>query len=209
MSEDLILCKDSLNYLAEQDDHSLPTVVTGIPDFAETCYKTIKEYTDFIEEFCSLIFRKTKKNKYVLFQFMDRKHRGRWISKQYHIIKSAMEKKCPLRFHKIILVREVGKRHLQRPTYQHFLCFSSQQGPGQCTADVIDGIKRDGYCNGHTIRGIEEALDFLDKYDRDKFILDPFCGRGSVLKRAKLRGYKVIGIDIDPKQVQATKTLLL
>lgn len=210
MENEEILCKDSLVWLREQPDNSLPSIITGLPDLSSFSdhNKNVKEYTNFIEEICSLIFQKVKLNKYVIFQITDRKFRSAWISKQYFVIKQAMRHNCPLRFHKIILLRGVGKSHIHRPTYQHYLCFSHQMGSGRCTPDVFDGMARDGYNQGHTIKGIEEALDFLDKYDRDKYVLDPFVGRGSVLKRAKLRGYRVLGIDIDPECCQASKTLL-
>jgi site-specific DNA-methyltransferase (adenine-specific) len=39
-------------------------------------------------------------------------------------------------------------------------------------------------------------------------VLDPFCGSGTTLKVAKLKGYNYIGIDINPEYVQIANEIL-
>lgn len=202
-----ILCQDSLKWLNEQNDDSLSHIVTGIPDYDETPYKTIDKYLDFVMKTCKLIFDKVKKENYCIFMITDRKYNKTWIDKSFYIQYVAHQLNIPLRWHKIILLRSVGSIHIQRPTYQHMLCFSYLGGPGEAMADVIECGKKN-YKNSNCTNGTKQSIEFIKRYSKDLSIIDPFVGRGSILLEAKNNGFSGIGIDIDPKQCEITSKIL-
>ena len=117
-----IICADALKWLAKQKDHSLDNIVTGIPDLDEV-NKPHQAYLNFFEKATKLIFQKAKPTSYVIFMVTDRKYQKTWIDKSFLIQTVANQQEIPLRWHKIILLRPVGSTHIQRPTYQHYLCF--------------------------------------------------------------------------------------
>ena len=199
-----ILCKDALLWLEEQPDHSLDNIITGIPDMNEVDM-SMEDYTQFFIKAVQLIFQKVKPVSYVIFMVTDRKYKGTWFDKSFLIQQHASS----LKWHKIILLRDVGKIHIQRPTYQHYLCFSASSGPGNATPDVIYGGKR-SYANGACLPALEHAVSFIKRYAPHQFIIDPFVGRGSTLQEAKKQNIPGLGIDLNPTQCEfANKNLCL
>tara|TARA_R100001163_G_C5068378_1_gene208534 strand:+ start:8467 stop:9330 length:864 start_codon:yes stop_codon:yes gene_type:complete len=201
-----IICQDALKYLAAAKTASLPNIVTGIPDLDEVGM-TSANYMNFFKKSVDLLFTKVHPDSYIIFMVTDRKHNKQWIDKSFHIQKSAYEHDIPLRWHKIILLRPVGSTHIQRPAYQHYLCFSKNSGPGEATPDVMLCGKK-AYKNASCPAGTEHAIQFIKRYSKNNIILDPFVGRGTVLKIAQDHGFDGIGIDKDHKQCNMARKLL-
>lgn len=59
---------------------------------------------------------------------------------------------------------------------------------------------KQGYSEDLVLKIIEEA-----KPNKDSFILDPFCGVGTTNLTSQSKGYRSIGIDVNPMAVLATK----
>lgn len=201
-----IICSDALLWLKKQKNNSLPNIVTGIPDLDEVGM-THHNYLSFFKKSVDLIFSKIHPKSYSIFMITDRKVNKQWIDKSFLIQQSALSHNIPLRWHKIVLLRPVDSTHIQRPTYQHFLCFSKDSGPGEATPDVILCGKK-SYKNASCPIPTKHAIDFLKLYSNWDTIIDPFVGRGTVLLEAKKGGFNGIGIDIDPKQCSETKKVL-
>lgn len=202
-----IICADALKWLAKQKKHSLENIVTGIPDLDELKL-TQTNYLKFFEKSVDLIFQKLHPKSYALFMVTDRKYQKTWIDKAYHIQKIAEKHKIPLRWHKLILLRPVDSTHIQRPTYQHYLCFSKESGPGEATPDVIMCGKKI-YKNASCPNGTQHAISFLKRYSHFDTIIDPFVGRGTTLIEAqKQGGFSGIGVDLDPKQCTIARKAL-
>jgi len=206
MSKFQIICSDALKWLAHQKDNSLPDIVTGIPDLDEVGM-THPKYLTFFKKSVNLIFQKLNPKSYAIFMITDRKFNKHWIDKGFLIQESAQNNNIPLRWHKIILLRPVDSTHIQRPTYQHYLCFSKESGPGEATPDVMFCGKK-VYKNASCPLATAHAINFLKLYSHFDTVIDPFVGRGTVLKEAQKRGLKGIGIDIDPKQCKETEQIL-
>jgi len=206
MGEFQVICQNALTWLSVQPDHSLGNVVTGIPDLDETPY-SLANYQKFVQKAVKLIFKKVAKNGYCLFMNTDRKHQKTWIDKSFWIQQLAQEAKIPLKWHKIILLRPVNSTHIQRPTYQHYLCFSYQAGPGEATPDVFMCGKK-AYSNASCPNGVTHAMNFIKRYSNSDQVIDPFVGRGTVLKIAQDKGLSGIGIDLDRNQCRLTRQLL-
>ena len=201
-----IICQDALKYLKSARKNSLPNIVTGIPDMDEVSMNPAK-YLQFFKQSVDLIFDKVNPDSYVIFMVTDRKHQKRWIDKSFLIQQSAYEHQTPLRWHKIILLRPPDSTHIQRPTYQHYLCFSKNMGPGEATPDVMFCGKKT-YKNASCPEGTKHAILFLKRYAKTQHVLDPFVGRGTVLKIAQEHNFTGTGIDMDPKQCAAARSLL-
>lgn len=201
-----IINSDALKWLARQKDNSLPNIVTGIPDLDEVNMST-SNYITFFKKSINLIFKKLHPKSYAIFMMTDRKINKQWIDKSFFVQEAAHSHSIPLRWHKIILLRPVDSTHIQRPTYQHYLCFSKESGPGEATPDVMFCGKK-AYKNASCPLATAHAINFLKLYSHSNIIIDPFVGRGTTLLEAKKRGFHGIGIDIDPKQCKETEKLL-
>jgi len=95
---------------------------------------------------------------------------------------------------------------LRRPGYSHLLAFSRSGRPGAASPDVIEP-GRMIYPNAIGLHAAFVAVRFAAS--AASTIIDPFCGRGTVLAVAEVLGYRAIGVDIDSRQVDAARRLWL
>jgi DNA modification methylase len=200
-----IVCADAIKWLEKQADHSLPNVVTGICDLDEISLD-MTEYLKFFRKAADLICRKVKKDGYAIFIQTDRKYQRQWIDKSHLITNIALNNGLKMVWHKIVLLREVGRTDLHRPTYSHMLCYTVNGRPGAATPDVIPVSQR-SYKNATPIEAAGRAIRFIAKNSPNKGVVDPFVGRGTVVALANKAGLYAIGIDIDPAQAEHARKL--
>ena len=202
-----IICADSISYLNDRQDNVIDNFITGLPDMNEVSMD-IDAYIKFFRETAYLIFKKLSRTGYAIFIQTDRKINGEWFDKSYHLTDMAYKAGCKLRWHKIILQREVGKIHLQRPTYSHVLCYSYTSKPGKAFEDVIP-IGSKIYDNATPLNVAEKSVDFIlgNKFP-GKIVVDPFVGRGTVGIVCMKKGIQFLGIDIDKDQCAETEKAL-
>lgn len=202
-----IICADSLKWLQQQRNGSLPNIVTGICDHDEMNGYTMEQYQDFFVNVAELIFQKQMPGCYAIFIQTDRKWQRQWLDKSYILTRIARNNGYKTIWHKIVLHRPVNSTHLQRPTYAHMLCYSRDGTTGSATPDVLDDKGGKLYSNGTPLNAAKTALDFIARYSKVKDVLDPFVGQGTIAAIGESLGLNVIGIDIDSEQCRKAKTL--
>lgn len=210
-----LIIADSIKYLGGLRDHTIPCVVTGLPDIEELKLKSVDQYLQWFQSAAKLIFQKTSIDGYVFFIQTDRKIEGAWIDKSYYLTKVADNNGWRLMWHKLCLNRPVGSANLHRPTYSHILCYSINGRPGNGLPDVVEAEKTDRiYENSTPLVALDLVMKFLDE-KRNKLpksfdyqIVDPFVGRGSVIYMSLEYGFRSLGIDIDKQQIEYAQTLL-
>lgn len=227
-----IICQDTQIWLKQQPKESIGNIVTGICDLDEiinlnnnninnnknnknTKYGaknnqpfTIDRYKTFFSDIAEKLMAVTKPDGYCIFIQTDRKYEGQWIDKSYLLNKSAEKQGLRLLWHKIVLLREVGRTDLHRPTYSHMMCFSKKAKPGATFPDVIDVSKR-LYKNGTPSLAAETAIKFINQYSPHKIVVDPFVGQGTIPAYANAYGLDAIGIDIDPEQCKLAQNFYI
>lgn len=203
-------CGDALAWLAKQPDGSLPNVLTSLPDWSETKIKTRAAYEAWFVKAVDLILRKTNPKGYAIFLQTDRKTAGEWLAKDCLLQAGSEKAGVPLRWHKIVLRKQLNIVDTMRPTYSHLMAFSKRGRPGKASPDVIPFSART-YNNGMGVQATEYAVNFIKKHSGSKehTIVDPFSGRGTVLAVANNAGMRAIGVDILPSQCAASRKLRL
>jgi hypothetical protein len=209
-----IICQDSLKWLKEQPDNSIPNFVTGIPDLNEFGDNFDQgRYITLLNEIAKLILKKVKKDGYAIFIQTDRKINGQLIDKSYLLTHCAYECGFKLVWHKIVCQRDVGKKDLFRPTYSHFLCYTVHGSPGAAFEDVLP-VGGKLYENATPYNAALSAADFLSKQIKKQKnehpydVVDPFIGQGTIGIAALQKGLSFLGIDIDPEQCRLSQGLL-
>lgn len=211
-----ILCQDSLVWLKKQKDHSIKNVVTGIPDLNEIGDVSVDQYIDFFDQVAKLIFAKIKDDGYCIFIQTDRKYDGQLIDKSYILTHCAKQSGFKLVWHKIVCLRDIGKKDLFRPTYSHMLCYTKTGKPGQAFEDVIESggkLYENATPYNAALKSVEFIANQISKQkqspsDLHYDLIDCFVGQGTIGAVALKEGLSFLGIDIDPKQCQHTKDLL-
>ena len=201
-----IICADALVWLKGNRD--LGSIITSLPDMEETQHKDLGAYMDWFGDAAQQCFRSASEGHPIIFYQTDRLYKGRRLSKAFMLMTTAQSEYRELIWHKIILRRGVGKTDLRRPGYAHLLCFGDiKVKPGRPTPDVMraGGVV---YPNGSDIGAATAALQMALAHG--KAMVDPFCGRGTIPALAESMGFtEIIGVDIDPKQVEAARALRL
>lgn len=198
-----IICADALPWLA--DHPGLGAIVTSLPDAAEMGWDQVSWSSWFYRAATACLIA-TAPTAPTIFYQTDRKADGHLTSKAFLLMRAAHAAAIPLLWHKIVLRRQVGMVDLHRPGYTHLLAFSRQAGPGPATPDVI-APGRLLYPNAMNLTAAIRAVTFARR--SIDMIIDPFCGRGTVPAVAETLGCRAIGIDIDPDQCAAARSLRL
>lgn len=200
-----IICDDALEWMIRNRD--VGSIITSLPDMEETG-QTEDTYIDWFNEAAMQCFRSASNGHPIIFYQTDRLLKGRRLSKAFNLMWPAEELNYELVWHKIVLRRDVGKTDIRRPSYSHLLCFGDAKvKPGKPTPDVLH-TGGTLYPNGMGITAATVALQAAFRHGTA--VCDPFCGRGTVPALAERMGFeKIIGVDIDEKQVTAARALRL
>lgn len=198
-----VLCQDSIPWLASNMNRG--AIVTSLPDAAEM-EMPIHAWRDWFTAAAGACMISAGQSHAVIFYQTDRKIDGGIESKADLLFRAAQLAGCRTLWHKIALRRAVGATELFRPGFTHLIAFSRKARCGMATPDVFDrGATL--YLNGMGIMAAKVAIRFAQQTTTT--IIDPFCGRGTVLAVAEANDLEAIGIDIDPKQVEFARTLEL
>lgn len=196
-------CGDALAWLPKQT--GLDCIVTSIPEMEEVGLKAA-DYVGFFREAVQKCLSAVKDSGYVIFLQTDRKYKG-WMDKSYWCSDEAAKAGFTMMWHKIALRQAVGTSGLFRPTYSHMLCYSKKGKVGPVFPDVIErGAVT--YENAFGIEAVKAVLEYVKKQGA-KTVVDPFAGSGTTLALANAMGLKAIGVDIDPKQCEKARALVL
>lgn len=135
-----------------------------------------------------------------VFYVTDRRHIGAIVSKADMVFAAAGVAGYECLWHKIALRRDPGKIDLHRPTYSHLIAVGPPgTRPGRATPDVFDRGPV-SYPNGMGRHAAEVAVSFVAKHAKGSPVVNPYCGRGTILRAASDAGLGSVGIDIDREQ---------
>lgn len=194
-----IICADALVWMA--GTHTRGPVATSLPD-AEEIGISLVEWAEWFIRAATACMRIARDGDRVLFYQTDRKAGGKTLSKPELLFRAATDAGSSLLWHKIALRRGAGSIDLHRPGYTHLMAFGRNARPGTATPDVFEAGKP-VYKNGVGSIAARIMVDFAGVDDAP--IIDPFCGRGTILRAAADSGYDAVGVDIDPMQCAAAE----
>jgi len=200
----LVLCADALQTLQKRDLEPC-NIITGMPDNTEMKLD-YKQYEEYRHKILPLIFELGKDN-VLIFTQTDKKatYNGEWFNKTNILYQYAQKYNVNLVFHEVALYANEPSF----PEYQHFICFSNRLGPRQSNT-ILAGNKV--YKNGTPFGILAKCMGLFSKFKHQlgsNIILDPFCGRGTVLAMFNTLGFETIGIDIDPEQCNYSRNMII
>ncbi len=146
----------------------------------------------------------------VFFQ-SDIRHHGQWVDKSYLVQQAAERVGAQLVFHKIVCRRPPGTLTQGRPSYSHLLAFTlgAPVIPKKPSADVLPDAGEMPWSRAMGTRACEAACRFLLAETSARRVVDPFCGKGTVLAVANLLGLDALGIELSAKRCRFARNLNL
>jgi len=187
------------------------SVVTGIPDYSEVAMP-IEKWKEWFIRACCLIFSKLHEDECAIMiqtDVKDAEDGFEWIDKSYLCNKACeITPGIKLVWHKIVsfntdINNKVIKHvyHGKRAGYSHLMCYRKDASKHiETLPDIIlrgDQIWEKGSGFNACMVAIQYVKEHTSK-SRRKCIIDPFCGKGSVLAVANHLGVDAMGVEIKP-----------
>lgn len=201
---------DALAWLASH--HATPTdaVITSLPDVSELPgLGGVDAWKRWFVETAAQVLTWPHPGMPVLFFQSDVRHQGVWLDKAYLVHKAAEQAGALAVFHKIVCRKPPGTLTQGRASYSHLLAFTMQQQliPRRPSADVLPDAGEMPWSRAMGTRACAAACRFLLQETAARRVVDPFCGKGTVLAVANALGLDALGIELSAKRCRAARKL--
>ena len=199
-------CEDAISWLHSQE-RLAGSVITSLPDVSGTSL-ALDEWRGWFADTVALTIDRCADNAVAIFYQTDVKIAGCWIDKGELCQRGAARAGAALLWHKIVLRKPPGTVCFGRPSFSHMLCFSRALRPplARSTADVIQAGDMT-WSQAMGINACRVACEFIAKQTEDRIIVDPFCGKGTVLAVANALGLDAVGVEIMRRRARNAKRL--
>ena len=197
---------DALAWLAARGELAGCSLVTSLPDVSELAMDLAAWRAWFIAA-AEAVLRACPLDGAVIFYQTDIKHAGVWVDKGHLVQIAADNCGAPLWWHKIACRKPAGTITFGRPAYAHLLCFGREPlGEPDGAADVFDT----GAMTWSRAMGVQAcvvACEFIRRRTPSRVVVDPFCGRGTVLAVANALGLGAVGVELSPRRCRNARNL--
>lgn len=210
--ERLVIQAEALAWLAEYPAAATDAVVTSLPDVSElpALGPGLEGWKRWFVDAAARVMAWPAPGMPALFYQSDIRHHGAWIDKAFLVQLAAEHAGASLIFHKIVCRHPPGTLTQGRPSYSHLLAF--QRGgpalvPKKPSADVLPEAGEMSWSRAMGERACEAACRFLLDETPARRVVDPFCGKGSVLAVANRLGLDALGVELSAKRCRAARRL--
>jgi hypothetical protein len=203
----VVHCSDAVEWLRARAVLAGCSVVTSLPDVTEFPRLGFAAWQDWFVASAALVMSRCPPDGVAIFYQTDVKRRGRWVDKAYLLGKAAEAAGCEALWHKIVCRAPPGTVTYGRHAYSHLLCFSRSLRPGlaDASADVLPAAGDASWERGMGIDACRAACEFVLRHCPGQTIVDPFCGRGTVLAVANALGLDAVGVEIVARRVRESR----
>lgn len=205
---------EALGWLAENSAPERTSVFTSLPDLSEVPPLDLPGWRAWFIDAARGIVRWVPPSGVAIFYQSDIRHQGAWIDKGYLVMRAAEEEGARVLWHKIVCRKPPGSIALGRPSYSHMIALT--MGTDDRQAAILrpgpDVLPSAGFMPWSRATGAEACrvgCRFLREETDTKVVVDPFCGRGTIVAIAHAMGFDTIGIDLSAKRCRAARRLVL
>jgi hypothetical protein len=198
---------EALAWLAAHPAPPRTSVVTSLPDVSEVAHLDFAGWRAWFIEAARRVIEWVPEDGLAIFFQSDVRHEGAWVDKGYLVMRAAEAVGASIVWHKIVCRKPPGTIVLGRAGYSHMICVSQtpRPTPARPGPEVIAdaGYKPWSRAMGET--ACEVACRFLRDETATRLVVDPFCGKGSVLAVANRFGFEALGVDLSVARCRAAR----
>lgn len=201
---------EALAWLATNPAPEGACVVTSMPDVSEVPLD-LAGWRQWFVGAARAIVRWLPPDGVAVFFQSDIRERGTHIDKGYLVMKGAEEEGASVLWHKIVCRKPPGTIALGRASYSHMIALTPRPRDDlrPSGADVVPDAGEMSWSRAMGLEACRVACRYVRDEAHARVVVDPFCGRGSVLAVANALGLDAIGVDLAAKRCRAARSLLV
>jgi hypothetical protein len=207
----LVVQADALVWLHDNPAEPGDAVVTSLPDVSELPLlgPGLDGWKSWFIAAAARVMAWPQPGMPALFFQSDVRHHGQWVDKSFLVQQAAERAGALLIFHKIVCRKPPGTLTQGRASYSHLLAFTvgEQLIPKKPSADVLPDAGDMPWSRAMGTRACEAACRFLLDETKTRRVVDPFCGKGTVLAVANALGIDALGVELSAKRCRAAQKL--
>lgn len=200
--------------LAWMRDHPAPeraSVVTSMPDLSEVPHLDLAGWREWFVGAARAVLRWVPEGGVAIFYQSDIRVGGALVDKSYLVMRGIEEEGASALWHKIVCRHPPGTVAYGRPSYTHMIgavrgALPPARKPGP---DVIADAGHMPWSRAMGVAACRVACRYLLENTETRVVVDPFCGRGTVLAVANAMGLDAVGVDLGAKRCRAARTLTI
>lgn len=202
-------CADALEWLAGRGVLEGASLVTSLPDVSELPALSLDGWREWFVAAARRVLASCPDDGVAIFLQTDVKKEGTWVDKGYLVQRAAELEGCALLWHKVVCRKPPGTVTWGRPSYSHLLCFSRgvRVDLAHSTADVLPDAGLMTWSKAMGVEACRFACRFVLEETRTRTVVDPFCGRGTVLAVANALGLDAVGVELARKRAKMSRSL--
>jgi len=198
---------DAFAWMDENPAPPRTSVITSLPDVSELSGMELEVWKEWFVAAARRVLRWVPDEGVVVFYQSDIRHRGAWIDKGHLVMCAVDGEKATVLWHTIVCRKPPGTIALGRPSYSHMICVAREARPVRHPGpDVLPSAGAMSWSKAMGADACRLACRFLREDTDTLVVVDPFCGRGTVLAVANEMGFDAIGVDIGGKRVRAARS---
>jgi len=204
-----IIHGEALAWMAENVASYDASVVTSLPDLSERSDLDLEGWKAWFVLAARRVIAWTPPRGVAVFFQSDIRHDGALVDKSYLVMRAAEEERASLLWHKIVCRKPPGTISFGRPSWSHMLCVghAPRETPKRPGPDVLPDAGLMPWSRAMGVRACEAACAYLRDEAEAHVVVDPFCGRGTVLAVANAMGLDAIGVELSAKRCRAARAL--
>jgi hypothetical protein len=208
----LVIQAEALAWLDEHAAEPTDAIITSLPDVSEVpaLGPGLEGWRAWFVEAAARVMRWPAPGMPSIFFQSDVRHQGQWVDKAFLVQQAGERVGASLVFHKIVCRHPPGTLTQGRASYSHLLAFTlgAQLFPKKPSADVLPDAGEMPWSRAMGTRACEAACRFLLDETPVRRVVDPFCGKGTVLAVANVLGIDALGIELSAKRCRAARKLV-
>jgi hypothetical protein len=207
-----VICGDAFEWLRAHPASLGMSVVTSLPDVSELPGMPLPRWRDWFTDAARTILQWVPHAGVAVFFQSDIRHGAVWVDKAYLVERGAEQAQAVLVWHRIACRKPPGTRSLGRASYSHLLCFAPEppaSQPRYPLPDVLPDVGAMSWTRAMGGAACELVCRYLVEETDTTTVVDPFCGRGTLLAVANSMGLHAIGVDRSTKRCEAARAARL
>jgi hypothetical protein len=202
-----VVCAEALGYLQSQEAPAHSSVITSLPDVSEVPSLDMAGWQAWFVGTIEAILRWLPPDGVAIFFQSDIRHQGAWVDKGYLVQSGIARAGARTVFHKIVCRKPAGTISMGRPSYSHMIAahLGPARGFPKPGPDVLASAGHMVWSRAMGEEACRVACRFLVENTSTQWVVDPFCGKGSVLAMANAFGLDALGVDLSDKRCRAAR----